>query len=186
MSKGKGTLRNALKVTGPRIIVFEVAGVIDLEMKSLDLTEPEVFIAGQTAPGPGVTLIRGGLRIRAGEAVVQHLRIRPGDAGQAKGSGWDPDGITTAGSAHDVWIDHCSVTWSLDENVSASGTEIAAPTKQRGAFTSGTASLPRDSTTPHTERARIRREHWSSMAHTTSPSSATFIRATSSEIRSSN
>lgn len=118
-SKGKGTLRAALAETGPRLIVFEVGGVIDLERKFLEVADSQFHIAGQTAPKPGVTLIRGGLRIAAGQCVVQHLCVRPGDAGQGKGSGWQPDGITTTGGPVDVWIDHCSVTWSCDENISA-------------------------------------------------------------------
>jgi pectate lyase len=120
---GAGTLRAALKAKGPRIVVFEVAGVIDLQMRAIDIDESDVVVAGQTAPPPGITLIRGGLRIKASHGVVQHLRVRPGDANQAKGSGWEPDGISTAGSATDVWIDHCSATWSVDENISASGSD---------------------------------------------------------------
>lgn len=118
-SKGKGTLREALAQKGPRIIIFEVGGVIDLEMKPLEVSEPQVYIAGQTAPGPGITLIRGGISIEASQCVLQHLAVRPGDAGQAKKSGWEPDGITTSGGPVDVWIDHCSATWSCDENISA-------------------------------------------------------------------
>jgi hypothetical protein len=117
---GKGTLREALWQKGPRLIVFEVGGVIDLGMKGLKVSDPQVYIAGQTAPGPGITLIRGGLSIESNQTVVQHLSIRPGDAGQPKKSGWQPDGITTSGGPVDVWIDHCSATWSCDENISAS------------------------------------------------------------------
>ena len=92
-SEGPGTLREAIEAKGPRIIVFEVGGVIDLERKTLKLTEPFVTIAGQTAPSPGITLIRGGMDITAHDAIVQHIRIRPGGAGQAWMSGWDEDSI---------------------------------------------------------------------------------------------
>jgi hypothetical protein len=119
-AKGAGTLHAALAVKGPRLIVFEVGGVIDLEKQSLTLDEPEAIVAGQTAPAPGITLIRGGLRIRGDRTVVQHLRVRPGDAGAAKRSGWSPDGISTSGGPADVWIDHCSATWAIDEGISAS------------------------------------------------------------------
>lgn len=119
-AKGKGTLREALWAKGPRVIVFEVGGVIDLGMKGLSVEESQVYVAGQTAPGPGITLIRGGLSIQANQCVVQHLAVRPGDAGQPNKSGWEPDGITTSGGPVDVWIDHCSATWSCDENISAS------------------------------------------------------------------
>lgn len=119
-ASGEGSLRAALQEKGPRIVVFEVGGVIDLGKKSLEVVEPQVIIAGQTAPGPGITLIRGGLRIASSQTVVQHLSVRPGDAGAAKGSGWEPDGISTTGGPVDVWIDHCSVTWSVDEGISPS------------------------------------------------------------------
>jgi hypothetical protein len=119
-AKGAGTLDEALKTKGPRIVVFDVGGVIDLGMKGLDIREPQVVIAGQTAPKPGITVIRGGMRIMADQTLVQHLCVRPGDAGQAKRSGWSPDGISTAGGPVDVWIDHCSATWALDEQISAS------------------------------------------------------------------
>ena len=125
-AKGDGSLAEALKMKGPRIVVFDVGGVIDLGMKGLDLREPQLVVAGQTAPKPGITLIRGGLRIFGDQTLVQHLRVRPGDAGQAKRSGWSPDGIATAGGPVEVWIDHCSVTWALDEQISA--TTYKSPT----------------------------------------------------------
>ncbi len=133
-SKGKGTLREALATRGPRLIVFEIAGVIDLEMKGIEIHEPQAYIAGQTAPAPGITIIRGGLSIEADQVVVQHLRVRPGDAGQPKKSGWQPDGITTSGGPADVWIDHCSATWSLDENISASTYKPPTPEPARRIF----------------------------------------------------
>lgn len=119
-SDGEGTLREALSRSGPRLIVFEVGGVIDLGKRGLNLRESQAFVAGQTAPGPGITIVRGGLAVAASQVVLQHLCVRPGDAGQAKGSGWEPDGISTTGGPEDLWIDHCSVTWSVDENLSAS------------------------------------------------------------------
>ena len=119
-SKGKGTLREAIMTKGPKIVVFEIGGVIDLEMKGIEIEESQVYIAGQTAPAPGITLIRGGLSIKASQCVLQHLRVRPGDAGQPKKSGWQPDSISTSGGPSDVWVDHCTTTWSVDENLSAS------------------------------------------------------------------
>jgi pectate lyase len=120
-SEGKGSLAEALDTDGPRIIVFEVAGVIDLGGKSLRIRKPFVTIAGQTAPSPGITLIKGGLGISTHEVIVQHIKVRPGEAGHAKKSGWEVDGIATTGGASNVIIDHCSATWATDENLSASG-----------------------------------------------------------------
>lgn len=117
---GKGSLRDALWKEGPRLIVFDVGGVIELEKKGLSISHPQVYVAGQTAPDPGITIIRGGIMLSSDQTVIQHIAVRPGDAGEAKGSGWTPDGISTTGGPADVWIDHCSCTWSVDENLSAS------------------------------------------------------------------
>ncbi|MEG2942409.1 MAG: hypothetical protein RR969_12650 [Thermomonas sp.] len=62
---GPGSLREAVDAEGPRIVVFEVGGVIDLGVKALKIKEPFLTIAGQTAPQPGITLIRGGIDLAA-------------------------------------------------------------------------------------------------------------------------
>jgi pectate lyase len=119
-AEGKGSLKAALDQSGPRIIVFEVGGIIDLARTSLKIIEPFVTIAGETAPGPGITLIRGGVQVGTHDVIVRHIAVRPGTAGAAKKSGFEPDGLTTW-KAHDVIIDHCSLTWAVDEALSASG-----------------------------------------------------------------
>ena len=119
-SEGPGSFLEAVNAKGPRIVVFEVGGVIDLDLKTVKIREPFLTIAGQTAPQPGITLIRGGIDIATHDVVVRHLRVRPGEAGQPKRSGVDFDAISTVG-AHDVIVDHCSLTWATDENLSASG-----------------------------------------------------------------
>ncbi|MFC2138524.1 polysaccharide lyase family 1 protein [Bacteroidota bacterium] len=119
--EGNGSLLEAIKSDGPRIIVFEVAGVIDLERNTLEILNPFITIAGQTAPFPGITIIQGGIKIRTHDVIIQHIKVRPGEAGQKKKSGWEIDGISTSGGAYNVIIDHCSITWATDENLSASG-----------------------------------------------------------------
>lgn len=118
---GEGSLAAALDKKGPRIVVFEVAGVINLEKTVLQIRNPYVTIAGQTAPNPGITIIKGGISIRTHEVIIQHIRVRPGEAEQKKKSGWEIDGIATTQGAYNVIIDHCSVTWATDENISPSG-----------------------------------------------------------------
>jgi pectate lyase len=119
--EGKGSLSEAIQFDGPRIIVFEVAGVIDLEGNSLQILNPFITIAGQTAPFPGITLIKGGINIPSHDVILQHIKIRPGEADHKKKSGWEADGISTSMGAYNVIIDHCSLTWATDENLSASG-----------------------------------------------------------------
>jgi hypothetical protein len=124
---GPGSLRAAIEARGPRIVVFEVAGVIDMGLTTLDIAEPFLTIAGQTAPSPGITLIRGGIDIRAHDVVIRHIRVRTGVSGRAPRSGWEADAISTVG-AWNVIVDHCTLTWALDENLSASGPRFAGAT----------------------------------------------------------
>jgi hypothetical protein len=127
-ASGEGSLRTALEASGPRIVIFEVGGVIDLAKHSIIIDDPYLTVAGQTAPEPGITLIKGGLSIQTHDVVIRHIRIRPGDAGEAKRSGFEPDGITTSGeNAYNIVIDHCSITWAVDENLSASGARTKGP-----------------------------------------------------------
>lgn len=116
---GPGSLADALEKDIPKTVVFEVGGVIDLKKQTLRITTPNTTVAGQTAPEPGITLINGSLIIEnTHDVVVQHLRVRPGQ--DDRGKGWDPDGISIEAS-HNVVIDHCSISWAIDENLSVSG-----------------------------------------------------------------
>lgn len=125
--EGPGSLKAALEAEGPRIIVFEVGGVIDLERTTISVTNPYLTIAGQTAPSPGITIIRGGIDLRTHDAIVRHIRIRTGVDGQPLMSGWEADAFSTVG-AHNVIVDHCSMSWAVDENLSASGPRFTGTT----------------------------------------------------------
>jgi hypothetical protein len=120
--EGPGSITEAIKTTGPRVVVFEVGGVVDLNRKSLRIANGDLTIAGQTAPAPGITFIKGGIEIAQGcsNVTIQHVAVRPGEAGQAKKSGWECDGIFAYG-AHHVAVENCSITWATDEGLSASG-----------------------------------------------------------------
>ena len=124
---GPGTLKAAIEAKGPRIVVFEVGGVIDLKRTSLEIKEPFLTIAGQTAPSPGITIIRGGIDLRGHDVIIRHIRVKTGADGQAKRSGWEADSLSTI-AAHNVIIDHTSLTWGIDENMSASGPRFAGKT----------------------------------------------------------
>jgi hypothetical protein len=117
---GPGSLKAAIEAKGPRIVVFEVGGVIDLERSSLKITEPFLTIAGQTAPSPGITLIRAGIDLSGHDVIISHIRVMTGVDGQPHLSGWEADALSTV-AAHDVVIEHCSFFWGIDENMSASG-----------------------------------------------------------------
>src|SRR5207253_10006015 len=70
---GPGSFRAALEARGPRLIVVEVAGVIDMGLTSWNIDQPFLTIAGQTAPSPGITLIRGGIDVRTHDVIVRHI-----------------------------------------------------------------------------------------------------------------
>jgi hypothetical protein len=126
---GPGSLKAALEAKGPRIVVFEVGGVIDLGRTTLTLTEPFVTIAGQTAPSPGITIVRGGMDVKAHDVIIRHIRIRTGADNQPRMSGWEADAMSTVG-AWNVIVDHCTMTWGIDENLSASGPRFTGDTPE--------------------------------------------------------
>jgi len=112
---GPGSFRAACQARGPRIVVFRVAGIIDLKT-SIRVAEPYLTIAGQTAPGDGICLRGYTLSIETHDAVVRYIRSRPGDI-----SGKEVDAIGIGGQARNVVVDHCSASWAVDENLSPSG-----------------------------------------------------------------
>ena len=124
---GPGSFKWAVEQPGKRIIVFEVSGAIDLGFGTITIKEPDLTIAGQTAPSPGITLIRGGIDIGTHDVIIQHIRVRVGRSGKPPFS-WESDAISTIGGAHDVIVDHCSLTWASDENLSASGPRFEGKT----------------------------------------------------------
>ncbi|MGQ7830806.1 pectate lyase family protein [Altererythrobacter sp. Z27] len=124
---GPGSLAEALRRKGPRIIVFEVGGIIDLERSTLEISEPYVTIAGQTAPSPGITIIRGGFDLNTHDVKLQHLRVVVGSDGLPKRQGWEADAFSTR-SAHNVLVENNSFFWAIDENMSASGPRFTGKT----------------------------------------------------------
>ncbi len=117
---GPGSLRAAVETSGPRIIVFRTGGIIELR-EHIRIREPFVYIAGQTAPGDGITLSGGGFIVDAHDVVIRYMRVRPGD----DRNGPNPqsrDGIAVASDdIYNVVIDHSSFSWGIDENVSTYG-----------------------------------------------------------------
>jgi hypothetical protein len=112
----KGTFRYAVQQKEVRTIVFDVAGTIFLN-RNLDIREGNLTIAGQTAPGQGVCIAGYPVTIKADNVVVRYLRFRVGNE-----SGGDHDGF--GGSRNNnVIIDHCSISWSIDETCSLYGGE---------------------------------------------------------------
>jgi hypothetical protein len=108
---GAGSLREAVEAAGPRTVVFAVAGTIALR-RELVVREGRLTIAGQTAPGDGITLRDYPFTIAADDVVVRFIRSRLGDAHQVDG---DAMGVV---AGRRIIIDHVSASWSTDETLS--------------------------------------------------------------------
>jgi len=128
---GTGSLREAVKAKGKRIINFLVSGNIKLE-KELKISNPNITIDGSTAPKGGVAIIGHRVVVGASEVILQNIRVRLGDNGfkdadgKIKGSNsGDLDVILIVPSSgkkiSNIVIDHCSVSWGIDECLSSYG-----------------------------------------------------------------
>lgn len=114
----EGTLRYALEtVTGPRTIVFDVSGIINIT-KRIQVNEPYVTIAGQTAPGDGI-IIRGQQISLGSEGITRFLRLRLGSVlNDEKGTGYSC--VDLQGKNNSI-ADHLSVEWATAESFKAAG-----------------------------------------------------------------
>lgn len=130
-ASGPGSLRAALETEGPRTVVFEVGGVIDMGGQNIVIKNPFLTVAGQTAPSPGISIVKAETMVAAPEVVLQHLRFRPGEFGRPKKGGGDQDGVSTVGAVHNVIVDHCTFSWASDENLSASGPRFTGSTPEQ-------------------------------------------------------
>lgn len=106
--EGPGSFREALREDFPRIIVFSVSGVIELK-SDLDINDGNVTIAGQTAPGDGITLKNYPLKVKGENIIIRYIRSRMGDA-----KGVQDDAISILRQKN-IIVDHCSFSWGTDE-----------------------------------------------------------------------
>jgi pectate lyase len=128
---GAGSLRDGIQSAhGPRTIVFDRSGTIALE-SPLVINRSHLTIAGQTAPGDGITLRNHVLKIAADHVIVRFIRSRLGDLG-----GKSQDAISvTAGK--NIILDHCSASWGIDECLSAQSDVVDLLTVQWCMVTEG-------------------------------------------------
>lgn len=109
---GPGSFREACEQGGARIVVFNVAGIIQLKSPII-VRAPYITIAGQTAPGDGVCIAGESFWVNTHDVVVRHMRFRRGETNVGRRD--DAFGGNPVGN---IMIDHCSTSWGLDENIS--------------------------------------------------------------------
>jgi len=122
-ASGRGSLKACIDASGPRVCVFEVSGTIKLSA-DLSIRNDYLHIAGQTAPSPGIMLRGAAINIIASNILIQHLRIRVGD--DPTGPSFENrDAMKIGGTetrpVKNVVIDHCSLSWAVDETLSLWG-----------------------------------------------------------------
>jgi pectate lyase len=117
-----GSLREALEAHGPRTILFAVSGTIELK-DNLEINDPYVTVAGNTAPGEGIQIRNWGIIVHTHDVILRYLRFRVGDI---KGPGKNPRVLGDQTHAIDISganiiIDHCEFAYANDQLVNIYG-----------------------------------------------------------------
>lgn len=113
---GEGSFRDAVS-KGNRIVVFDVSGYIDLKTQ-LSIGHDNMTILGQTAPGDGICFRGNSIKINGKNVIIRYLRFRVGSKLADGSNTLVQDGFGMPIGTERVIMDHCSISWGTDENLS--------------------------------------------------------------------
>ena len=108
-------LYGLVDMEGPRTIVFDVSGVIDMEFAA-QFVKPYATIAAQTAPGKGICLRASNVNIGS-DVICRFVRFKRGLGVYGENTG---NAMGMTGADHAI-VDHCTAAWGTDETVSGRG-----------------------------------------------------------------
>ena len=109
---GPGTFREACEAAGPRIVVFNVAGIVHLQ-NPINIEAPYITIDGHTAPGDGICIAGESTLVDTHDVVIRYMRFRRGNTDV-----FDRDDALGGNPVGNIIVDHCSCSWGGDENLS--------------------------------------------------------------------
>jgi hypothetical protein len=114
---GPGSFRDAVSVAN-RIIVFDVGGIINTGERIV--IKKNIYVAGQTAPGGGITIYGNGVALNgdSGNNIIRYIRIRMGKNGDTK-----KDALAIS-EGQNYMLDNVSISWGIDGTLDVNGTGI--------------------------------------------------------------
>jgi pectate lyase len=125
-ASGAGSFKACVDMKGPRTVVFRVSGNIT-PSNPIEITNPYITIAGQTAPGGGIAIIGGGtgwsyLRINTHDVVIRNIKVRKGYRLNSTSDSISIEEVSGGLRPENVILDHVSASWGSDEIIGIWGT----------------------------------------------------------------
>jgi pectate lyase len=126
---GAGSLRECIQASGPRTCVFRVGGTIQI-VNALQISNDDITIAGQTAPGDGIQIITGttdpagsnhGILVAADNVIIRHIRVRMQYPCGSSCPVPNADAFAVVAPGDNIYFDHVSAAWATDENLNTYG-----------------------------------------------------------------
>lgn len=138
-ASGPGSFKEAVTATGPRIVIFRVGGTIDLKGTIVSINDPDLTVAGETAPGDGILISNGSMAIHASNIIFRHLRFRGSAGGNTIQFSIKGTSSLYKFNLDRIILDHCSFSWANDNTLTVVNAKDV--TVQNSLFTGNIKSI---------------------------------------------